>query len=476
MRCSECNFQISEDANFCTRCGAMVSRTPEDSGEYTGREYLEQDDPHSRRYGDKEQTPDSGYAPYHDVLVYELSSQNNAALRKKKIQTAAVAIILLTVSVFGVAYLFFDYDEFEADDYIIFGDGAISSGAIGIESDPEDTDPYDDTSKIILTCNKPSTTYRWSITPLDNMIGYGADSNLPYSKISYITGSKAIKCTLKPGLHEVEVDIGYRTHTGVFALEGEVTREYEWNFRHARDTSGTFPLETKEFDLSITFRYSETIDSLTYKGERSTFYFDKMSYHLNNFVKLDNLFTDKLESLLRHEFDLKDIPHSYKNEDGYNYASYLLTFVQEAITYANDIDLYGINEYWAFPTETIMRGYGDCEDTAFLCAALFKAAGFDTAMVLLPGHAMAGIHIPGSAVEDVKNMFIMDPVNYLIEEKIGDKMFYTCETTHEKQFLIGYTSIMHEDESGVEIRLTEWTRGGEHYQEGTYGFYPIHDH
>lgn len=480
MRCSECNGQISEDATFCTRCGAKVSRTPENGGEYADSRYPGQEGLHSQKHGDREQIPDSGYVPYYDNSVYELSLQNKAALRKKKIQVAAVAIILLTVSVFGISYVFFSYDEFETNDYIIFGDGAISSGVIGIESDPEDTDPYDDVSKIILTCNSFSSTYDWTITPLDNMFDYGINPDNPHSPKSYFVNGKAIKCKLNPGLHEVEVDIGYRTHTGIFALEGEVTREYEWSFGHMRDTSGTLPLEMNEFDLSITFRYSETIDSLTYKGERSTFYFDKMSYHLNEFVIHDSVFTYKLESLLRDEFDNKKIPHNHENEDGYNYASYLLTFVQEAITYASDKDLYGINEYWAFSTETIMRGYGDCEDTAFLCAALFKAAGFDTAMVLLPGHAMTGVYLPNHTLEypnefDTKDVYGRTITQYLITEEINDKMFYACETTHDEQFPIGYTSIMHVDKDGIEQRLTEWTQGGEHYKEDEYGFYLIDD-
>lgn len=476
MRCSECNNPISEDATFCTRCGAMISRTPEDGGEYTERGYLEQDDSHSQRYGNQEQIPDSGYAPYHDNSVYELSSKNKAALRKKKIQTAAVAIILLTVSVFGIAYVFFDYDEFETDEYIVFGDGAISSGAIGIESDPEDTDPYDDISKIILTCNTPALSYRWTITPLDNMIDYEINPNNPYSKKSYAGNGKAVKCELKPGLHEVEVDIGYRIHTGVFALEGEVNREFEWSFTHMRGTSGILLPEVNEFDLSIKFRYSDIIDSLTYEGERSKFYFDTMANHLNTFVLRDSVFTDGLESLLRDEFDNKGIPHSHENDDGYNYASYLLTFVQETVTYADDIKLYGISEYWAFPTETIMRGYGDCEDTAFLCAALFKAAGFDTAMGLLPGHAMAGVHLSNHTLEYPDNFDQGTGNHYLITEEIDGMKFHACETTYGSQFRIGYTSITYEDEDGNQGRLTEWTQGGEYYSEDRpYGFYLIKD-
>ncbi|PHS14745.1 MAG: transglutaminase [Kangiella sp.] len=39
-------------------------------------------------------------------------------------------------------------------------------------------------------------------------------------------------------------------------------------------------------------------------------------------------------------------------------------FFNQQISYQNDLDLWGKNDYWASPLETIGRGLGDCEDFA----------------------------------------------------------------------------------------------------------------
>ncbi len=40
--------------------------------------------------------------------------------------------------------------------------------------------------------------------------------------------------------------------------------------------------------------------------------------------------------------------------------------VNSQIEYANDITQYGVDDYWASPSEVIANGRGDCEDYAFL--------------------------------------------------------------------------------------------------------------
>ena len=50
-------------------------------------------------------------------------------------------------------------------------------------------------------------------------------------------------------------------------------------------------------------------------------------------------------------------------------------WVIENIEYVLDIHNYGMNEYWATPTLTILREQGDCEDGAFLIHSLALHAG-----------------------------------------------------------------------------------------------------
>ena len=50
-------------------------------------------------------------------------------------------------------------------------------------------------------------------------------------------------------------------------------------------------------------------------------------------------------------------------------------WVIEHIEYKSDWENYGMDEYWAYPTQTLDRMSGDCEDGAFLLHSLALAAG-----------------------------------------------------------------------------------------------------
>ncbi len=79
-----------------------------------------------------------------------------------------------------------------------------------------------------------------------------------------------------------------------------------------------------------------------------------------------------------------------------NYATFLINFCQSQGTtgkgnmkYLTDLSTHGTYEYWNYPVETLDLMGGDCEDTSILTAALLRAAGFNSGIALLPGHAMA---------------------------------------------------------------------------------------
>ena len=50
-------------------------------------------------------------------------------------------------------------------------------------------------------------------------------------------------------------------------------------------------------------------------------------------------------------------------------------WIANNIEYVSDIQNYGMAEYWAYPTVTLARGKGDCEDGAFLLHSLALHAG-----------------------------------------------------------------------------------------------------
>ncbi len=82
-------------------------------------------------------------------------------------------------------------------------------------------------------------------------------------------------------------------------------------------------------------------------------------------------------------------------EDGTDYQkiSAALCFVQTAIRYASDGDLYGTDEYWATPSETLRYHAGDCEDTSVLLISILGAMGIDSVLLDYPGHEAVGAYI-----------------------------------------------------------------------------------
>ena len=68
----------------------------------------------------------------------------------------------------------------------------------------------------------------------------------------------------------------------------------------------------------------------------------------------------------------------------------IVDFVQSML-YEFDVNYIGLDEYPKFPIETIVDERGDCEDTSYLLAALYKALGVDAVLVLFPGHMATAV-------------------------------------------------------------------------------------
>ena len=75
-----------------------------------------------------------------------------------------------------------------------------------------------------------------------------------------------------------------------------------------------------------------------------------------------------------------------------------LSFVQCAIGYCHDDDLYGREEFWATPLETLYLHRGDCEDTAVLLCSILIAMGYDSVLLSEPGHLATGVYLGGELV------------------------------------------------------------------------------
>ena len=81
-------------------------------------------------------------------------------------------------------------------------------------------------------------------------------------------------------------------------------------------------------------------------------------------------------------------------------AERIFTFVRDRVVYTSDRDQFGTDEYAQNADEvaaTIVKSRsakGDCEDSSILLAIMYKAAGYRSAVVLLPGHVATLVHLP----------------------------------------------------------------------------------
>jgi hypothetical protein len=89
-----------------------------------------------------------------------------------------------------------------------------------------------------------------------------------------------------------------------------------------------------------------------------------------------------------------------KYPDSYQRAEEIFRFARNRVRYTSDLDQFGHREFALNADELVARiekgnARGDCEDFAILLATMYKAAGYRSAIVLVPGHAAALVYLPG---------------------------------------------------------------------------------
>ena len=147
-----------------------------------------------------------------------------------------------------------------------------------------------------------------------------------------------------------------------------------------------------------------------------------------DFVQYDN---DTITSAVATLAKLYKQAFGTEPQPDQRYADFILAFVQGSISYVSDQNKYGYTEYYAFPVETLNKKTGDCEDTAILCAALYKKAGFSAALLLLPSHMMVGVALSEYQVPDHGDY------GEILSQSIGGKTFYAGETTTDSPQPVG---------------------------------------
>ena len=81
--------------------------------------------------------------------------------------------------------------------------------------------------------------------------------------------------------------------------------------------------------------------------------------------------------------------------DEWTRATVALNLVQTIVDYTHDDVLYGVDDFWATPLETLYLKKGDCEDTSILLCSIYLAMGMDAVLIDLPHHVAVGIYVEG---------------------------------------------------------------------------------
>lgn len=71
------------------------------------------------------------------------------------------------------------------------------------------------------------------------------------------------------------------------------------------------------------------------------------------------------------------------------------SFVVNGIGYAEDMDMFGCEDFALTPLETLYLGRGDCEDVSILFVSIARAYGLDAVLMLFDGHCTAGVRLDG---------------------------------------------------------------------------------
>ena len=122
----------------------------------------------------------------------------------------------------------------------------------------------------------------------------------------------------------------------------------------------------------------------------------------------------------------------------------IYSWVGENIRYEFDSDIYGTEEYWQFPYETLALKTGDCEDQAFLLASLARAAGVEAEDIFV---ALGMVNNQGHAWVIVRTQLgwrTLEPTAEGITERVSTDIFEFLNKEGKYYRLIGCQP-MHEN-------------------------------
>lgn len=81
------------------------------------------------------------------------------------------------------------------------------------------------------------------------------------------------------------------------------------------------------------------------------------------------------EEAYQHMLQLRDLSSQVASGSELTKVTMMNDFINQHVLFADDIDLWGLDDYWATPLETFGRGAGDCEDFSIAKFMMLKKIG-----------------------------------------------------------------------------------------------------
>ncbi|MBR4202203.1 MAG: hypothetical protein IKQ93_01330 [Candidatus Methanomethylophilaceae archaeon] len=229
---------------------------------------------------------------------------------------------------------------------------------------------YTSGKEVTLTAGKELSSATWEITPFYR-------NNGEMGETITVEGAAPTYVFESPGDYYMKIEgttADGKEYNGYRILYVDGYLECTWEFKYDDMT-------ITDISLDILFSdYVEYMDKLSV-SERADNSKERQK-HDSQFVVVDKYITRLAEQFkaLQAKYGWTDIET----------AGCILAFTQY-IPYQYDSDTHGESEYWNFPVETLYLNMGDCEDTSILTSAIYKAMGYESALILMSGHMAVGI-------------------------------------------------------------------------------------